>query len=59
MEKAEGKNTMRPHQQEFLATDGYDEEECEEQKASYHLVRRRWCNLGVIPPTKHGEIEQS
>jgi hypothetical protein len=34
MKEAEGNNAMRPHQQkEFLATDGDDEEKCEEQKA--------------------------
>jgi hypothetical protein len=38
MKDAEGNDTMRPHQQEeFLATDGDEEEKCEEQNASYHL----------------------
>jgi hypothetical protein len=40
MKEAEGKsnNAMRPQQQqEFLATDGDDEEKCEEQKTLSHL----------------------
>ena len=38
MKVAEGNDTMRPHQQEeFLATDGDEEEKCEEQNASNHL----------------------
>ena len=46
MKEAEGNNTMpRPQQEEFLATDGDDEEKCEEQKTSSRLEldRRRWC----------------
>jgi hypothetical protein len=46
MKEAEGNNTMpRPQQEEFLATDGDDEEKCEEQKPSSRLEldRRRWC----------------
>jgi hypothetical protein len=46
MKEAEGSNTMpRPQQEEFLATDGDDEEKCEEQKTSSRLEldRRRWC----------------
>ena len=38
MKEAEGNNAMSPHQQkEFLATDGDDEEKCEEQKAPSRL----------------------
>ena len=39
MKEAEGNsnNAMRPQQEEFLATDGDDEEKCEEQKALSHL----------------------
>jgi len=37
MKNAEGIITTRPQQQDLLATDGDDEEKCEEQKASYHL----------------------
>jgi hypothetical protein len=38
MKDAEGNDTMRPQQQEeFLATDGDEEEKCEEQNASNHL----------------------
>jgi hypothetical protein len=37
MKNAKGIITTRPQQQDLLATDGDDEEKCEEQKASYHL----------------------
>jgi hypothetical protein len=55
MKEAEGQNTIRPHQEEFLATDGDDLE-----------IRRTkgfvppWLEEdGLIPPTKRGEIQQS
>ena len=48
---------MRPQQQEeFLATDGDDEEKCEEQKALSHLGQKKMVNsLPLFPPSKRGE----
>ena len=53
--EAEGNNAMRPHQQEFLATDGDDEEECEEQKAPSRLGQKSE-DVGVIPPFKRERV---
>jgi hypothetical protein len=57
MKDVEGNNTMRPQQQEeFLATDGDDEEKCEEQKALSHLGQKKMVNsLPLFPPSKRGE----
>ena len=40
MKEAEGNNAMRPQQEELLATDGDDEEKCEEQCIPSHQTWR-------------------